>query len=189
MLCPTRIYKTEEQENQHNLYFYACGINPRGIDTCEYVKKQMPTGVEYTTLDFKTMNNIEEDVTDGQYENVPGYSNNNNHKVDVDNDLDFKGDENSCATYLGDGSKGTPMYYLSFLFNLIKYAAIVLLFVLTIVEYAKAVTADKDDAIKKATTITVKRLILAIVIFFLPILIEFILELLGVSGSGTCGIK
>ena len=182
MLCPNEIYKT----NQNGVYFYACGINNGGIDTCDYIKTKIPSGVEYTTLNFKKMDNIEEDVTDGQYENV--IPDNNDHKVNVDNDLDFEADDNPCETYLGDGSKGTPMYYLDFLFNLIKYVAIVLLFVLTVVEYAKAVTADKDDAIKKATTMTVKRLILAIVIFFLPILIEFIFVVLFLTVSESLKI-
>lgn len=102
--------------------------------------------------------------------------------------LDFGGNDNGCTTYLGDGTKGTPMYYINFAFDLIKYAAIVLLIVLTIIEFAKAVASGKDETIKKAGQITVKRLIMAVIIFFLPILINFILNILGISG-GTCGIK
>lgn len=98
--------------------------------------------------------------------------------------------EASCNTLLGDTSvKGEPAYYLNFAFNLMKYAAIVLLLVLTIVEYAKAVASSNQDAIKKATTSTVKRLIIAMIIFLLPILINFVLRLLGIiSTNGTCGI-
>lgn len=106
----------------------------------------------------------------------------------VNPNLDFK--PSSCDTLLGEiDDKNAPAYYLNFAFNLIKYAAIIMLLVLTIVEYVKAVAASNQDAIKKATQTTIKRLIIAIIIFFLPLLINFILRVLGIiSTHGTCGI-
>lgn len=103
--------------------------------------------------------------------------------------IDFN-TEDGCESYLGNPKlKGTPAYYLQFAFNLIKYIAIIMLLVLTIVEYAKAVVSSNQDAIKKATMNTVKRLILAAVIFMLPMLIEFLFKVLGLYSSTTCGIK
>lgn len=93
-----------------------------------------------------------------------------------------------CDSFLGDsGKNGTPAYYLQFVFNLMKYIAIVLLFVLTIAEFAKAMVSNNQDAMKKAIQTTIKRLIIAIVIFFLPIIIDFIFKILGIYSR--CGIR
>ena len=109
-------------------------------------------------------------------------------EVNID-DMDFT--TTDCESYLGlitDDSD--PAYYLNFAFQLLKYAAIVILFVLTVVDFAKAVASSKDDAIKKALQKAIKRLIVAVIIFFLPILINFILDLLGiVTTDPTCGIQ
>ncbi len=94
-----------------------------------------------------------------------------------------------CNSYLGNPTvKGEPAYYLQFAFDLIKYAAIIMLFVFTIVDFIKA-TAGNQDEIKKATQKAIKRLIIAIIIFFLPILIKFLLTVLGAYSPSTCGIK
>ncbi len=106
-------------------------------------------------------------------------------KSNIDIDLTV-GD--NCDSYLGDPSnKDHPAYYLQFAFNLMKYAAILLLFGLTIFEFAKAMTSNKQDAMPKALINSLKRLIIAIIIFFLPILIEYLLELFDIYGD--CNIR
>ncbi len=93
-------------------------------------------------------------------------------------------DDDTCTSYLGDYKiSGTPAWYLHQLFNIIKYGAIVLCLVLTIIEYVKAATSQDDSAIKKASQKTLKRVIITIILFLAPTLIEFILELLGITGS------
>ncbi len=110
-------------------------------------------------------------------------------ETNINNNLEWDVDE--CETLLGLATDpNAPAYWLNMAFQIIKYVAIVLLFVLTIVEFAKAIPSGKDDAIKKAAQNTIKRLIIAVLIFFLPELINFILELLGiVSDPSTCGIS
>ena len=102
--------------------------------------------------------------------------------------LDFETGE--CDSYLGNvNTEGTPAYMLNFVFNVMKYIAIVLLFVFTIIELAKSVADGKDETRKKATQNIIKRLIIAIVIFFLPLLINFVLSLLGVvTISEACNV-
>ena len=93
-------------------------------------------------------------------------------------------DSDTCTSYLGDsGVTGTPAWYLHQLFNIIKYGAIVLCLVLTIIEYVKAATSQDDNAIKKASQKTLKRVLIAVILFLAPTIIEFILELLGITGS------
>lgn len=93
--------------------------------------------------------------------------------------------ENSCEGYLGDPEiKGTPAYYLRYIMKIIKYLAIILALILSIIDFVKAVTSQDKDLLQKAIMSSVKRLIFAVVIFFIPILLDFILGLIG--SYSTC---
>lgn len=109
--------------------------------------------------------------------------------VKFKNNLEF-GDLSTCNSYLGYiHDPDDPAYYLNFAFQFLKYAAIIILLVFTVIDFAKAIATSKDDAIKKAAQNTIKRLIIAVIIFFLPDLINFVFDLLGiVSTDATCGI-
>lgn len=92
----------------------------------------------------------------------------------------------SCDTLLGDKTKDgdeAPIYWIDLGFNVIKYIAIIALIVLSTIDFMKAVVAQDNDALQKAIRTTVKRLIFAVMIFFLPILVDFVLEVLEISGS------
>ena len=71
---------------------------------------------------------------------------------------------------------------------LLKYVAIVILIIYTIIDFVNAVTASDDDKIKKATNRALKRAILCIVIFLLPMLLEFILQFIDDRAADLCGI-
>ena len=65
--------------------------------------------------------------------------------------------------------------------NLIKYIAIIAVLVLSTTDFIKAVAEQNNDALNKAIVTTVKRIVFAVMIFFLPILVDFILNILGLS--------
>ena len=52
----------------------------------------------------------------------------------------------------------------------------------------KALTAQSQDEVKKATNKLVKRLIIGVLIFVLPTILEFVLKLAGIE-FGVCAIK
>lgn len=109
---------------------------------------------------------------------------------DLYNRYAMKFSVDDCASLLGfTDRKSDPAYYLQFVFNLMKYAGIILLLVLTIIDLVKYVLSGTQDGMKKIGITAVKRLIICVVIFFLPILIKYLLELFGIYGSGTCNIK
>ena len=70
----------------------------------------------------------------------------------------------------------------------IKYIAPVLVIVLGILDFIKAIGSDKDDEMKKAQGRFMRRLIAAAIIFLVPFIIEFILTKMGFTVYG-CGIK
>ena len=76
--------------------------------------------------------------------------------------------------------------YLQQIFNVFKYLAPALVIVLSIVEFIKAAASDDKDALMKAGKKTGIRIVLAISLFFIPGLINFLFDKLG--WYGTCGI-
>ena len=78
-------------------------------------------------------------------------------------------------------------YFLQTAFNIIKYIVPIILIVLTMVDFLKAVSSGDKDIVKVATNKLVKRAIIALVIFLIPSLLQLVLGL--VTSYGTCGIK
>ena len=70
----------------------------------------------------------------------------------------------------------------------IKYILPVIVIILGILDFMKAVGSDKEDDMKKAQGKFMKRLIAAALVFIVPLILEFILTKMG-FGYGTCGIK
>ena len=76
--------------------------------------------------------------------------------------------------------------FLQQVFNVIKYAGPLLCLVLSTADFVKAAASQDKDAIVKAAKTTGKRVVYALVLFFIPTLINFLFPLLG--WVGTCGI-
>jgi len=69
----------------------------------------------------------------------------------------------------------------------VKYIVPVVVIVLGILDFMKAISADKEDEMKKAQQRFIRRLIAAALIFIVPFIIEFILNKMGFDSNG-CGI-
>lgn len=81
---------------------------------------------------------------------------------------------------------------LKTIFTWIQIIAPILVIVLSGVDFAGALLKDDADALKKAMASFAKRLVIAVILFFVPIIIKFLLDnvnsLTG-HNSTTCGIK
>jgi len=80
----------------------------------------------------------------------------------------------SCDNILRPGIKS----FLVKMFSLVKYAVPLIIIVMTIIEYLKAVVSQESDMIKKVTQDFGKRLLIAAIIFVVPTLLQFVLNLL-----------
>lgn len=69
--------------------------------------------------------------------------------------------------------------------NIIKFIVPILIIGLSIVDFVKALAAQNQDEIKKSAQKMVKRLIIGIVIFVLPTILEFLLKQAGIE-FGIC---
>lgn len=76
--------------------------------------------------------------------------------------------------------------FIKHIFHAVKFAVPVLIIGLGIVDYIKAMTAQSQDEVKKASTKLVKRLIIGACIFVLPTIIDFLLKVAEVN-TELCG--
>lgn len=94
----------------------------------------------------------------------------------------------NCDTLLGDPTiPSHPAYWIQKGLDIIKYVAILSLLGLSIADFAKAIISNDKDAVKKAGVKSLKRFVYCTIIFFLPILINFVLEIFELTG--TCGYQ
>lgn len=104
--------------------------------------------------------------------------------------LDNFDQEQSCDTIFGDfDDPNTLGGMIQTIFNMIKIVAPILVIVLGAFDFGKAVIASDQDALKKAQSSFMKRLIAAIALFFLPTLINMLLKMINAGIDPTCGIK
>lgn len=95
-----------------------------------------------------------------------------------------------CESLLGHPEeKGSPAYYLVFIFDVMKYVAIIILIVFTVMDLVAAVPSHDSDIINKSLQKAFKRLIICVVIFVLPTLISFLLSIIDKIPNDLCGIK
>ncbi len=85
----------------------------------------------------------------------------------------------SCSGIIGSGDFRTV---LTEFLDMIRILAIAMVVVFSTIDFAKALIAQDSDALKKSTSHAFKRLIIAIVIFFTPVLLNILLGLIGISG-------
>lgn len=97
-------------------------------------------------------------------------------------------DGEGCVSYFGSPEDpDCTAYWMQWILNIIKYVAIAALLILSTVDFIKALVSNDKDALKKAGVTTAKRFIFCVLLFFLPIIVDFIMSLIG--AYGTCGIE
>ena len=73
--------------------------------------------------------------------------------------------------------------------DVVKIAGPALVLVLSSVEFVQVILSGDDAAMGKAQKKLIIRLLLAGALFILPFLVNFLLDLFGLTSSGVCGIN
>ena len=131
------------------------------------------------------------DIKTNQYAKTANYASNKSDAIACksaeDFDLSLDDVTKACESLLGDPADSSSIaYWIQWCLDILKYAAIVLLLGLSTTEFVQALVKDDKDALKKALIKTLKRFVFAVLIFFLPIIVEVIMKVFG--AYGTCGI-
>lgn len=74
---------------------------------------------------------------------------------------------------------------ISAVITILCIAVVILLIVMGTLDMLKAVMAGKDDEIKKAQGTLIKRVIAAVIVFFIPLLVKLVLNLIPVGDSNA----
>lgn len=89
------------------------------------------------------------------------------------------------------GSTGDPnsvAWLLQQVFTYIKVLGPILVVILSSVDFIKVIAKGDDEGMGKAQKKLFTRLVLAILLFLIPTLVEVLLDLFGLTSTGTCGI-
>ncbi len=95
-----------------------------------------------------------------------------------------------CGTILinCDGNPTELNHILNDVFFVIKLATPILVIVLSTIDYIKALVSSNADEIKKTNKRTVMRVVIGLIVFFLPYLLELIFHLFGLYDINIGGI-
>lgn len=102
-------------------------------------------------------------------------------KIKVDNDIDVVVGKNSSCSL-----SGRIIDWLFKIIQWIRYLVPILLILLSVMDFIKAVASDSEDEMKKVGAKFVKRLIVAALIFLLPLVLEFILGIFNIDTKNFC---
>ena len=89
----------------------------------------------------------------------------------------------------GTKQEKTLKKILDWLFNMIIILAPVIAIALTIIDYVKIITNNSSDGFKKANIKMIKRMAIAILIVFLPFLLQTLFNIFGLYDLSNCGIS
>ena len=99
--------------------------------------------------------------------------------------------EYNCDSFLGNPKNEDDFaWLLQEIFNVVKYVGPFLLLVLSSIDFAKTIIQNDDESMQKAQKRLFTRIILVLLLFFIPDLVMVIMGIFGiVTTDPTCGIE
>ena len=88
--------------------------------------------------------------------------------------------ENLCST--NDGVQNA-VRIIGYVVAIIRWVAPLIIIVLGMVDFGKAVISDDEKSLSKATAALIRRIIAGVAIFFIPTLIQALLNFIEVTGG------
>ena len=118
--------------------------------------------------------------------NVDSYINHNITMKNMDTKMECTGDEG----LVGDvNNEDSVAWLLQKLLNYMKILGPTIAIVMGSLDFAKAIIASDEESMKKSQKRFINRLIAAMLLFFVPLLVQIMLELFNITSNITCGIK
>jgi hypothetical protein len=162
---------------------YKSGFNPKTLKSC-------PEGIYYRSYAGKRT--IE--ISDGNFEKAQALSCSSTSDIEKysnssSNDTDYKPQEDVIKSFCEETHGVWKM--AGYLINALKVMIPVIIIVMGSIDLGKAVVANSEDEMKKATQVLIKRVIAGIIIFFIPTIMNLILKMASnyvstISSSSSC---
>lgn len=111
----------------------------------------------------------------------------------LDNEQVVTQDIEECVgsnSIFGDPTdEDTVAWLIQQIMNYIKVIGPILVLLLSSIDFIKVIVKSDDDAMAKAKKKLIIRLILAVLLFLIPTLVQALLGVYGISSDPTCGIQ
>ncbi len=127
--------------------------------------------------------NTSESKCEGICENILSYTSTNDENNANNTNNGFEIGTLDCKGIF----KGEFGKILKQILDILRFLVPILIIGLSVVDFIKALAAQNQDELKKASQKFIKRLIIGIIIFLLPTILEFVLNLAGIE-YGVCPI-
>lgn len=151
-----------------------------GINTSVNAKSIHPSISALNIVEYRFDDDDPKDAT-----NAPG---SNISSIETDT-KDYTPSKSNCPIFVNSDGTTNQLYELvQEAFTFIKILTPILVGVLSLIDYIKAITSSNDDEIKKATQRTIKRLVIGVLLFFLPFLLDLLFDIFGLTDVSRCGI-
>ena len=97
-------------------------------------------------------------------------------------------EKEGCEALFGDPEdEDSFAHLLQIAFTIMKFGGPLLCIIFSCMDFVKVVVSDDKDALPKTVKRCLTRVVLALVLFFIPTIVNFVFPLLG--WYGTCGIN
>lgn len=155
-----KIYKWTSDGSSPGYNCYV--VNGRSQSSCKGVPATNPGSGSDTGSDSGTNTDDE----NGEYEENNGP------------DININTSDASCDGIIGSGQFKMR---LSEILNAMRIIGVAMVIIFSTMDFGKALIAQDNDALKKSTQTAFKRLVIAVVIFFVPVLLNILLSLAGIG--------
>lgn len=127
-----------------------------------------------------------------QFESIQNSNNQNSNNQNSNSNIQV-GDVN-CTSLLGsvpeDGSdNGSVAWLLNKFFLYFKICVPIIVLIFSTVDFVKAIILNNDDNMKKAYNKLIIRIIIAILLFLVPHLVQLLLTIFGIDANGICIVE
>ena len=185
---------TDVTDTSVNLEWYHINQCPKVL-IIRTTKKYDSYGVWGTDQEGKAQKAVDESNATGKYYAYYAAKTTKeeyyNSLVGDSDEVPFEEVEINCNTLLGsvndDGQNGKPMsvrYMTNTALNYVKIIVPILIIVLGIIDLGKAVLASKEDEMRKAQSTFVKRVLIGVLVFFVPLIVGLVMDMAEIVWDG-----
>ena len=109
---------------------------------------------------------------------------------DIIDDGDQQQDCTGANSIFGDPNDPISVAWLiQLMLNIIKVAGPILVILLSSIDFIRVIVKSDDEAMAKAQKKLIMRLILAVLLFLIPVIVQVLLGIFGITSDPTCGIQ